>query len=149
MGPCAPSCLKACVLTSTVLHVGLAAAAERINTASLLACMQGEGAAVPARMPRWSPAELVPLVMLPVLIWLGLDILHITPRASQPRIAANPGITFGRNTSAQEPAPPPPPELLYWQKVGELTSRERSGGHSVLPMHGCCQISHCIWLAVV
>jgi hypothetical protein len=84
--------------------------------------MQGNGAAVTARAPRWSPAELVPLVMLPVLIWLGLDILRITPRALQPPIAANPGVTFGHNTSTQEPAPPPPPpEWLYWQKARKLT----------------------------
>ncbi len=82
--------------------------------------MQGNGAAAPARIHRWSPAELVPLVMLPVLIWLGLDMLHITPRASQPRVKQNPGVTFGHNSSAQEPPPPPPPELLYWQKVGQL-----------------------------
>ena len=82
---------------------------------------QGNGGASGPSPPRRSPAELVPLIMLPVLIWLGLDILHITLRAAQPSISAKPGVTFGHTGSAQAPAPPPPPqEWQYWQKVGHI-----------------------------
>jgi hypothetical protein len=83
------------------------------------ACMQGSGtAAAGSRAPRRSPAELVPLIMLPVLAWLVLDVLHITPRALQPPISPKPGLPSGQKRSAQRPLPPPlPAEWQYWQKV--------------------------------
>lgn len=96
------------------------------------ACMQENGvSAGPAAhhtgRQRRSPAELVPLIMLPVLVWLALDMLHITPRPSQQRIAPKPGVVTARNDStagpAEPPAPPPaPPEWAYWQKVSDLSS---------------------------
>lgn len=68
-----------------------------------------------------------PLLMLPVVLWLALQILHLTPHAPTASIAARPLLAksgLGNATKAADAnaaeQPPPPQEPDYWQKVRSL-----------------------------
>lgn len=62
----------------------------------------------------------MPLIMLPVLIWLALDVLHITPRPHALRIVPK-SVTTAAPAQADSAAAVPAPEWVYWQKVDSRT----------------------------
>ncbi len=83
--------------------------------------MYFESAQGPAGLRQWLPSAGVALLMLPVLLWFGLDLLHITPRPQPLTITANPEAALLNATAAAPPppSPPPPPPVASddWQLV--------------------------------
>ena len=97
------------------------------------------------RQRPWIPSGLgaAPLLMLPVLTWLALDLLEVTPRRAQPQpvfphprlaatavAAANASLEGAAGLPHAAPLPPPAAKWEYWQQVGP--DRRQPQGSSLL-----------------
>lgn len=113
----------ACVLLDNDNHIPFNAVLVSVSigtTACLLAHMQANGTG----RRQCPPGVAIGTLMLPLVLWFGLDYLHLTPRPQPPKLEANPAAAKRFESAAPPPPPPlpPPPKPLEdWQ----LVSRRR------------------------